>query len=467
MFRDLPRYAETKATGLAWAKVIPATWHVQRAKSVMGVIDIRSAAGEEELLTVSSSRGVIPRASAKVSMFQAESYKGHKLCWPNDLVINSLWAWGRGLGVAGHHGIVSTAYGVYRLRDQVLDPGFLHELVRSEPFQWELQVRSQGVWKSRLQITDDRWLDAPLLVPPPEEQAAIVKYLAHANARLDNAIAAKRRLIAFLKEQWEVRLARIVLGVGSAGEFRESGEPWIGRIPAHWTVEPLRARFRQDLGKMLSEKVTSGQYMRPYLRNTDVQWGRINTNDLPKMNITPQEESRYVARVGDVLVCEGGDVGRAAIWKGPHDIAYQKALHRLRPFDQSKNDVRYLVELLRIAKRAGAFSSGRVSTIEHLTGDQLRRHRFPWPPFEEQKAISDEIEEAGRSSRKTLDKVNREITLLQEFRTRLVADVVTGQVDVRAIAATLPDATTPVATSTNATTELDDRLQRLEEEEAE
>ena len=63
---------------------------------------------------MSSNRGVVPRRSATVTMFKAESYAGHKLCWPGDLVINSLWAWSRGLGVSQHHGIVSTAYGVYR-----------------------------------------------------------------------------------------------------------------------------------------------------------------------------------------------------------------------------------------------------------------------------------------------------------------------------------------------------------------
>src|SRR5205085_380995 len=110
----------------------PRHWVIKRGKSYLTSIDQRSKEGKEELLTVSSSRGVIPRNSTKVTMFKAESYAGYKLCWPGDLVINSLWAWGGGLGVSQHHGVISTAYGVYRPRASAqISPRYLHELVRS------------------------------------------------------------------------------------------------------------------------------------------------------------------------------------------------------------------------------------------------------------------------------------------------------------------------------------------------
>ena len=436
---ELEAYERTRSVGLPWLHHIPEHWRIARAKTVMSAIDVRSATGEEELLTVSSSRGVIPRSSASVSMFKAESYVGHKLCWPGDLVINSLWAWGRGLGVARDHGIVSTAYGVYRQREQTLDPAYLDHLVRSEPFRWELQVRSQGVWKSRLQMTDARWLDAPLLIPPADEQAAIVKYLAHANARIDKAIAAKRRLLALLDEQEMAEVSRIVLGGTDAGERKPSGIAWVGSVPVNWHVAPLRARYRQDLGKMLSDKVIDGEHLRPYLRNTDVQWNRINTVDLPLINIRPEEVDRYTVRRGDVLVCEGGEVGRAAIWDLDEPMAYQKALHRLRVLDPSRDEPRFLIGLLRVARARGAFESGRVSTIEHLTGDQIRRHRFPWPPLAEQVRIAHAVEEVGAKLDRTRQHLRGEIDILQEFRDRLVADVVTGQLDVRALSRTLPE----------------------------
>ena len=169
MIVDVKPYPAYKDSGVPWLGEVPEHWEVTRGKNLFRCIDVRSSTGKEELLTVSSERGVVPRRSATVTMFQAESYLGYKLCWPDDLVINSLWAWARGLGVSSYHGIVSTAYGVYRLRpDSNCDPRFINELVRSTPFHWELQVRSKGVWTSRLQLTDDSFLGAPFPKPPRE-----------------------------------------------------------------------------------------------------------------------------------------------------------------------------------------------------------------------------------------------------------------------------------------------------------
>ena len=202
MIADLKPYEEYKESGLPWLGQIPKHWKVKRAKSIFQCIDQRSKTGKEELLTVSSARGVVPRHTANVTMFKAESYLGYKLCWPGDLVINSLWAWAGGLGVSSQHGIISSAYSVYRIRpDAPMTPAFVHEVVRSSSFNWELQVRSKGVWTSRLLLSDSSLLDAPMHIPPPDEQAAIVRFLDHANGRLERAIRAKRKVIALLNEQ--------------------------------------------------------------------------------------------------------------------------------------------------------------------------------------------------------------------------------------------------------------------------
>ena len=126
MIADLKPYDEYKDSGLPWLGQVPSHWETKRAKSVLFAIDKRSETGQEELLTVSSAHGVIPRRGATVTMFKAKTYKGYKLCWPDDLVINSLWAWGGGLGVARHHGIISTAYGVYRIRHTAESVSYTH-----------------------------------------------------------------------------------------------------------------------------------------------------------------------------------------------------------------------------------------------------------------------------------------------------------------------------------------------------
>jgi type I restriction enzyme S subunit len=111
---------------------------------------------------------------------------------------------------------------------------------------------------------------------------------------------------------------------------KDSGVEWLGDIPAHWEVAPVYARYEVALGKMLDAKRLTGEFSGPYLRNVDVQWDKVNTDGLPEMDFAPWERDRYSVRPGDLLVCEGGEVGRTAIWRGEIEPCfYQKALHRV------------------------------------------------------------------------------------------------------------------------------------------
>ena len=252
MIADLKPYPGMKESSVPWLGAVPEHWTMKRGKALFHCVDVRSSAGEEELLTVSSERGVVPRSSATVTMFKAESYAGYKLCWPGDLVINSLWAWGRGLGVSRHHGIISSAYGVYRLRPIFTEySDYVHELVRSTPFNWELQVRSKGIWISRLQLTDEAFLGAPFPLPPPQEQAAIVRFLEYVDRRIRRYIRAKEKLIALLEEQKQAIIHQAVTGQIDV----RTGQPYPGlqglwrgvagkNVPEHWRVlRPLKRGF--------------------------------------------------------------------------------------------------------------------------------------------------------------------------------------------------------------------------------
>ena len=247
-------YTAYKPSGVPWLGDVPEHWDVQRGKALLCPVDIRSETGGEELLTVSARHGVVPRKSANVTMFKAESYVGYKLCWPGDLVINSLWAWAHGLGVSQHHGIVSSAYGVYRPLPKVHDR-FIHLLTRSVPFQWELQVRSKGIWVSRLQLTDEEFLRAAFPLPPLPEQRAIVRYLDYVDRRIRRYVAAKRKLIALLEAERQAIVNQAVTrGLDPNVRLKPSGVEWIGDVPEHW--ETMRARF---LFREVDTRSTSGR----------------------------------------------------------------------------------------------------------------------------------------------------------------------------------------------------------------
>ena len=220
--------------------------------------------------------------------------------------------------------------------------------------------------------------------------------------------------------------------VEAYGEYKDSRVEWLGNVPAHWDVASLRHRYDQRLGKMLDAKRISGEHLRPYLRNVDVQWDRVNVSGLPKMDISAAEFGRYTLKPGDLLVCEGGEVGRSAVWAGDIEVCgYQKALHRLRPHDKGRDSPRFLLHSLRLAASQGAFTDGQKSTIDHLTGEKLRRHRFVFPPLSEQTAIVRFLDHVDRRIRQYIRAKEKLIALLEEQKQAVIHQAVTGQIDVR------------------------------------
>lgn len=204
---------ERMDSGIPGVGSVPAHWRIRRSKYVWKAVDVRSITGFEERLTVSSASGIVPRSTKNVTMFEAATYVGHKVVQPNDLVVNSLWAWAGGLGVSAHHGLVSPVYGVYRLRDDAqCDPAFMHNLLRSNACQWQFQVRSKGIWRSRLSITDEAFFDMLLPIPPLEEQRTIAATIRTQTTNIDKAIASVLDEIALLKEYRTRLISDVVTG---------------------------------------------------------------------------------------------------------------------------------------------------------------------------------------------------------------------------------------------------------------
>ena len=164
-------------------------------------------------------------------------------------------------------------------------------------------------------------------------------------------------------------------------------------LPEGWVEVRLADVAETQLGRMLSRARETGTHARPYLRNRDVRWGRINTTDLPTMDFSAKDAARYSLRPGDVLVCEGGEVGRAAVWAGAvEDCFYQKALHRVRASEAlDPRFFRYLLEHYAQTEAFARFTSG--STIAHLPQEDLRNLPVPLPPRAEQHRVVAAIEE--------------------------------------------------------------------------
>lgn len=166
----------------------------------------------------------------------------------------------------------------------------------------------------------------------------------------------------------------------------------MSELPPGWEWTTVHEVAATSLGKMLDKKQATGLHPTPYLRNINVRWGSFDLSDLAEMDIRPDELDRVLAQPGDVIACEGGEPGRAAVWRGPGTIALQKALHRIRPSDAILPDyLAHLLQYLAVSRRLEPLFTG--TTIKHLPQEKLRLVPVPLPPRAEQERIVAAIEE--------------------------------------------------------------------------
>ena len=186
-------YKAYKETGIDWLPRIPAHWKMERAKKLFFEQDIRSTTGAEELLSVSHITGITPRSEKNVTMFEAESTVGYKLCCQHDIVANTMWTWQGAIGVSQYNGIVSPAYNVYRQREKIFNSSYLDFLLREPHLVKNYWRLSTGLRPSRLRLYPSAFLNIRLPIPSMEEQQNIIAYLGESKKKIDQYIATKQK----------------------------------------------------------------------------------------------------------------------------------------------------------------------------------------------------------------------------------------------------------------------------------
>jgi len=435
---DLKPYSEYKNSELPWLAKIPSDWEIMRAKNIFESIDIRSESGNEELLSVSEKYGVTPRKQVNVTMFKAESYLGYKLCWPGDLVINSLWAWMQGLGFSKHHGIVSSAYGVYRLKEPLTsDFKYFDYLLRSKVYLWELRVNSKGIWRSRYQLTDESFFTIPVTIPPEHDRIQIVRFLDWKTSQINKFIKAKKRQIELLKEQKQVIINDAVTGkidvlTGKLyPKYKDSGVEWLEKLPEDWRMFPIKAIAKSNL-KALGEK-TNPEYEFDYLEINKVKAGYITDAPIHLRFADAPSRARRVVSYGDTIISTVRTYLRSVYYINSADIKdliVSTGFCVLTP----KTNVFpiYLGYLLRSNYFIDKVIQNSVGvSYPAISDSKLMALKAPLPQITEQKQIVKAIETRTKNINLSIQNLESEITLLQEYQNSLVAGVVTGKIDIR------------------------------------
>lgn len=431
-----PNYRQPK---MRWLPAVPEHWNEQRAKTFFREVDERSKTGQEELLSVSHLTGVTPRSQKKVTMFKAASYVGSKLCRPGDIVINTLWAWMAALGASRHVGIVSPAYGVYRPHHaDSFNPAYLDYLLRTRAYVAEYIGRSTGIRSSRLRLYPNQFLDIALIQPPRPEQDQIVAYLRAQDAHIARFIQAKRDLINLLAEQ-KLRIIdhAVTRGLDAAVALKPSGIEWLGEVPEHWEVALIK--HVADVRFSGVDKHSHDHETPVRLCNyTDVYKNDRITDDMDLMRATATaaEIARLTLKAGDVILTKDSetpdDIGVPA-WV-PEDLpgvvcAYHLGLLRPVP-DRVLGE--FLFRAIGSARTAQQFHVLATGVTRFALGKHdVKNAVIALPPVEEQKTICRWITDECKPLDDAIARTEEEIKLIREYRDRQIADVVTGQVDVR------------------------------------
>ncbi len=445
----LPAYPKYKPSGVEWLGEVPEGWEVKRSDRF--VVTTKHQVEPESFEGLEVLHYSIPNVQKWNS---AIVEKGDDIASAKQLVneptvlVSKLNPRKATIIMAEPHEefltLASTEF--VAIRPTTRDLRFLAYLVSSEWFRQKLDSTVQSVTRSHQRARPEDIFRFWAAWPKPPEQTAIADFLDRETGKIDTLVAKNRTLIERLKEKRSALISRTVTrglppdaaraaGLDPHPRLKPSGVEWLGDVPAHWQIPPLYARYSVELGKMLDAKRISGQHLLPYLRNVDVQWDSVNVEGLPEMDINTEEYGRYTLEKGDLLVCEGGEVGRTAIWREElRRCAFQKALHRVRP--HSGRDLpRFFYYVMRAAASTGVFlAHGNPNTIPHLTAEKLRVYRLAFPPPEEQRAIVNFLDGATTKIDTLIAKIETTIERLQEYRAALITAAVTGKSDVRGVA---------------------------------
>jgi type I restriction enzyme S subunit len=203
--------------------------------------------------------------------------------------------------------------------------------------------------------------------------------------------------------------------------------PWCPQVPRKWNKAQVKRTFSIRLGKMLQNNpITSEDKQVRYLKALHVQWGNVTVDDLPEMWASPDEVSRFAVKQGDLLVCEGGEVGRAAVLGSINPpVIIQNALHRVR--GKQDGEVRYLGYVLQLAVDAGWFEVlCNKATIAHLTSDKLGSLTIPLPTLDEQQTIAAFLDRETAKIDELIEKKQSLITLFAIKREAIIASAFTS-----------------------------------------
>ena len=444
-------YPKMKDSGVPWLGEVPEHWDVLPNRVLFGEVKERDHP-EEPMLSVTITKGVIRQralladSSKKDSSNQDKS--AYKLVRLGDIAYNKMRAWQGAVGVSDYQGIVSPAYVVERPREGA-NSRYLHYLLRTPAFAKEAERWSYGITSDMWSLRPEHFKMIYGCLPPLPEQAAIVRYLDHADRRIRRYIRAKQKLSTLLEEQKQAIIHQAVTGQVDVRtgqpypSYKPSGVEWIGDVPEHWEVIRFRRLITLTTGfPFKSEGFTQSEEDVRLLRGVNIAPGRLRWEEVVRWSAADTDNfAEYQLELGDIVlgmdrpIIQDG-IRVAVVEQSDVPSLLLQRVARIRPGEELKRDFTLLL------LRGKSFSDYLAPiftgiSVPHLSPEQIGRFRFALPSLAEQEKILEQLRPSIGAIRSAMDRALSQILLLREYRTRLIADVVTGKLDVREAAASL------------------------------
>lgn len=438
MNTKLGPYPKYKDSGIPWLGQIPEHWDVRRNGRLFAQRN-ETGFGELPILEVSLRTGVrirdMDNLKRKQVMSDAEKYKRAA---KGDIAYNMMRMWQGALGTAPVDGLVSPAYVVARPFEET-NPHYYSYLFRTEGYKAEVDGYSRGIVKDRNRLYWQDFKRMPSCFPPPEEQAAIVRFLDANAALVRQYVRNRRNIIEALLEQKKAIIDRAVTrGLGTNTAMKSSGLPWLSDIPQHWNVTSLR-HLASKFGSGVTPSGGGASYLDEgiaLLRSQNIQFEGIQMEGVARISRSTHDSLRSThIKEGDVLLnITGASIGRVcAVPKAFEEANVNQHVCIIRPI---KNLI--IPEYL-----AAYLSSGMMqrnirleqngASREGLGLDAIRAFKIALPPISEQTQIVQVIKSQTSEITKMLDVTKMEIQMIMELRASVITAAVKGELDLSSV----------------------------------
>ena len=431
------RYEEYISTPEAvWFDSIPASWRATKMRAVF--LERNEKVSDKDFAPLSVGKmGVVPQLETAV---KTDNGDNRKLIRKGDFAINSRSDRKGAGGISVYDGSASLIITVLKPHHE-LNGRFYHYLLRNHYFSEEFYRNGHGLVSDLWTTKWDEMRNIYIPVPSREEQEQIVRYLDWQTSRINRLIHGIQREINLLEERrgWLINRS-VTQGIQSKVPLKDSGIRWIGKIPIHWNVLALKKCASLRSGITLGKQYPRGTHLIEvlYLRVANVQNGFVDTSDIATISVTTEEREKYALSPGEVLMTEGGDrdkLGRGCVWNG----SISPCIHQNHVYAISTDPLllnNFYLEYLTVSNVAREYfdlTATKTTNLASTNSTKVLSFPIPVPPIEEQIAIVSYLKKTCEQYDSVISKLQIQIAYLKEYRTRLISDVVTGQMDVRSI----------------------------------